>query len=177
MKLTRRRILWIAIPAIVLPGALAIALMPGSVEGVYDPFSTYGCGCDQFMEFRDGRVVTYVTESKTAILNAFYEKDASGATLVKLASGKSGKNGNPIMRAEPHLLGSRFYYLGEGKSEWFWKRFVTRKMKDHMARAGIRDVVFENDGARTTIYDYKFDVTETSFRSKKAVAPEVVPTP
>jgi hypothetical protein len=58
MKLTRRRALWVAIFALVLPGVALIALTPFSVEGVYRPFSTFGCDCDQFMEFRDGRVVT-----------------------------------------------------------------------------------------------------------------------
>ncbi|MES2922042.1 MAG: hypothetical protein V4819_10865 [Verrucomicrobiota bacterium] len=171
MKLSRRLMLWIAISTIVLPGVVAIALMPSSVEGVYNPFSSFGCDCDQFMEFRDGKVVTYVMGEKETFLTAFFEKDASGATVVRLGSDKSGKEGKPIMRAESHLLGTRFYYLGEGKSEWFWKRFVTRKMKDHMTSAEIRDVVFESEGNRTTTYDYQFNVIGTSFRPKRATSP------
>ena len=123
------------------------------------------------MEFRDGRVVTYVMESGTSGLDAFYGTDASGATTVRL----SESDPEPIIRAEPHLLGTRFFYLAEGKSEWFWRRFVTRKMRDHMVGSKIRDVLFEGGGTRTLIYDYKFNVIDTSFRPKKVVAPASVP--
>lgn len=169
MKFTRRRILWIAIPAIVLPGVVGIALMPSSVEGVYNPFSSFGCTGDQFMEFKDGRIVTYVTCTNEGLSSCIYEKNASGDTFVKLPPDRSG--GKPIMRAEPHLLGTRFYYLNEGKSEWFWKRFVTRKMKFQMAGSKILEVVQETHGTRITHYDYQFKVIDTSFRPMSGTIP------
>lgn len=172
MKLSRRTIRWIVIAIIVLFGFVAIALMPGSIEGVYNPLSissTMGCDCDQFEEFREGRVIYHVMDDNNAMIAVYYEKEKSGSISVRLLPDNPGEKGRLLAGAEPHLLGTIFHYPETGKSEWAWKRFVTKKMKDHMAGAKIRDLANESDGVRITIYDSHFNVLETKFRPKSVV--------
>lgn len=133
MKLTRRRRIYLTIFATLACGMVAIVFMPGPVEGVYAPFSTMGCDCDQFMEFRDGRVASYVMNSEGADPVASYERDAAGGIVVSFPPGGAAASRTVLARARPYLLGTRFFYDGEGNSEWKWKRYVTAKMRDHMA--------------------------------------------
>ena len=178
MKISRRIILWIVIAIIVLPGFVAIALMPGSIEGVYNPLSissTAGCDCDQFEEFREGRVISHVMDSHDAMMLVYYEQDKSGSISVRLSPDKPGEKGELLARAEPHLLGTRFYYPDSGKSEWAWKRIVTWKIKAHMAGVKIRGLVPQDNGVSFNIYDSKFNVLNSTFRPKRAANP--VPAP
>ncbi len=175
MKPKRRLLLLTVVLPVMLAGLTAALIMaPGSVDGIYNPFTTAGCTGDQFIEMRDGKVVHYVTCSTEAYLQSHYENEPSGSVAFKFSSEINGK---PMMRAEPHLLGTRFHHLGEGKSEWKWKRFYTRKMKAHVAGAEVRDVVFETDGTRITTYDSKFNVIHSAFRPKKGVGPIAAPGP
>ncbi len=180
MKLTRRRIISIALAAIVLPGVLAIAFIPSSIEGVYNPLSvssTMGCDCDQFLEFREGRMIYHVIESADSMMDLYYEKEASGSVAVRILPDESGGKGKLIARAEPHLLGTRFHYPDQGKSEWAWKRYITRGMKAHMAGAKIKELVLEKEGVRINTYDSGFKVLETRFRPKRPATPATPPSP
>ena len=169
MKPSRRAVVLVMTLAVLLAGVFTGGtLLPGSLEGVYHPFSSYGCDCDQFMEFRDGKVVTYVMDSDVSFLNMNYRKEPSGAILLSLSSRQHGEKSEPIIRAEPRLLGTRFFYLKSGGDEWFWKRFVTGKMRDHMAMARIFDIGFETEGIRFTTYDSNFNVIESTFRPRRS---------
>jgi hypothetical protein len=172
----KRRILFLTVVLpISLAGLVAAILMaPGSIEGVYNPFSTAGCTGDQFIEMRDGKVVQYVTCSPEAYLESYYENEPSGTVAFRFSSEINGK---PTIRAEPYLLGTRFQYLSDGKSEWKWKRFFTRKMKAHVAAAKIRDIAFESGGTRITTYDSKFNVIDSTLRPMKVSTPAVAPGP
>lgn len=172
VKISRRLILPIAISAIVFPGVVAIALMPSSAEGVYNPLSvssTMGCDCDQFVEIRDGRILFHVMEGTESFLNGSYKRDSSGSIIF------TNEDGMPFMRVEPHLLGSRFYYPDTAKSEWRWRRFVTRNMKDHMGRVNIKDIVREKDGLRFITYDHDFRILNTKLYPKPPARPTVSP--
>lgn len=139
MKLVRRWQIYLKISAVFLIGLFVILFMPGRVEGVYAPFSSMGCDCDQFMEFRDGRVVNYVMDSADADLMAVYKREAAAGIIVRLSVAGAGGNNQILARAEPHLLGTRFFYCGDGKSEWKWKRYVTAGMRQHIKEAVIVD--------------------------------------
>lgn len=168
-------LLTVVLPATVACLIAAIALVPGSVEGVYYPFSSASCQGDQFIEIRDGKLVHYATCSSEASLNGFYEKDPSGSPMFRFSSDKSGDRGKPWVRAEPYLLGTRFHYLSSGESEWKWKRILTGKMRDLMSSSTILEVAFEKERVRFTTYDSRFKVIHTSFRPMRAASP--VPAP
>ncbi len=170
-------LLTVVLPATVAGLIAAIALVPGSVEGVYYPFSSYGCQGDQFIEIRDGKVVHYLMCTSEASLNGYYEKDPSGSPVFRFSSDKSGDRGKPWARAEPYLLGTRFFYLSEGKSEWKWKRVLTGKMRDQMSASTIQEVEFERERLRITTYDSQFKVLKNTFRPVRAVSPAPASSP
>lgn len=170
-------LLTVVLPATVAGLIVAIALVPGSVEGIYYPFSSVSCQGDQFIEIRDGKVVHYATCSREASLNGFYENDPSGSSVFRFSSDKSGDRGKRFMRAEPYLLGTRFHYLNSGESEWKWKRILTGKMRDHMSLSTILEVAFEKERIRFTTYDSRFKVLHTSFRPMRAASPTPASSP
>lgn len=176
MKPTIRLILLtVVLPLSVVGLITAIVFTPGGVEGAYSPISSYGCAGDQFMEIRDGRMVSYVMCSNEGTLHGYYEKDPSGSLVFRLSSDKSSNECKPWARVEPHLLGAWFYYLDSGESEWKWKRYVTSKMKNHMVTAAIKGVESGEKGVSSTTYDYQFHVLDVSFRPKLAVSPAPAP--
>lgn len=169
MKPTQRLILLtVVLPLAVAGLATALIMAPGSVDGVYYRFTSAGCVGDQFMEMRDSRVVDYVMCSPQTFLQSYYQAEPSGSVVFTFASGSDNK---PWARAEPHLLGTRFFYLSDGKSEWKWKRFVTKAMMDHMVSVRITGVFLENEGTRITTYDSKFNVLDSTLRSKRGGSP------
>lgn len=180
IKPTRRLILLTVVLPVAVAGLIAaVVLAPGSIEGVYNPLaisSTMGCDCDQFEEFREGRVVFHVMGSES-FMNIYYENDASGSVFVRVRPEKSGEVGKLLARAEPHLLGTLFHYPHSGKSEWAWKRFVSRKMKDHMAGAKIIGMVREEGGERFFTWDSKFNVLRSTFYPYRKASPATTPTP
>jgi hypothetical protein len=95
MKPNRRLILLtVVLPAAVAGLIAAVVLAPGSIEGVYNPLeisSTMGCACDQFEEFREGRVVFHVMESGQSLMNVYYEKDPSGSVFVRFRQDGRGR--------------------------------------------------------------------------------------
>lgn len=170
-------LLTVVLPATVAGLIAAIALVPGSVEGVYYPFSSVSCQGDQFIEIRDGKVVHYATCSSESSLNGFYENDPSGSPMFRFSSDRSGDRGKPWARAEPYLLGTRFHYLSSGKSEWKWKRILTGKMRHHMSSSTIQEVAYEKERLRITTYDSRFKVLHTSFRPMRAASPTSASSP
>ena len=181
IKLSRHIKIWTAILILLLPGLLCVALIPASIEGVYNPLSfssTMGCDCDQFEEFREGRMIFHVMESGgDSISIACYEKDPFGSIMIRLLPDNVGQKGEVVARAEPHLLGTMFYYPARGTSEWAWKRFVTKGMRTHMAGAKIRSLVHEKDGARLNIYDSNFKVLSSTFRPNPPTSGALPPKP
>lgn len=148
-----------------IAGFFGVALLPGDIEGVYDPMkfvSTMGCDCDQFLEFRGGRVVYHVMGSQS-MQTLRYEKQASGTVLLKMPPAKYGEEGLLLVKAEPHFLVTKFHDPESSESEWAWKRFITRKMKTHMSAASILGSVNEQHGRRLNTYDANFKVLATRF--------------
>ncbi|MGL5017467.1 MAG: hypothetical protein ACRDBP_04995 [Luteolibacter sp.] len=175
MRLKRRILLLTVVLPLSLAGLVAALVMaPGSVEGVYHPFSTFGCAGDQFMDIRSGKQITYVTCAREAYVGTYYKKDPSGIVVFRLASDPDSA---VLARAEPHLLGTRFHYPDDGTSEWKWKRIFTKKMKALVAGAESREIVFENGGMRIITYDSKFNVINSTFRPGKALPPTGAPGP
>ncbi|MEO7100614.1 MAG: hypothetical protein ABI162_14730 [Luteolibacter sp.] len=181
IKLSRRIKIWTAVLIVLLPGLLCVALIPASIEGVYNPLSfssTMGCDCDQFEEFREGRVIFHVMEGGgNSISTTYYEKDPSGSIMIRLLPDHVGEKGELLARAEPHLLGTMFYYPDRGTSEWAWKRFVTNKMKTKMAGAKIQSLVHQKEGARLNTYDSNFKVLSSTFRPNPPTSGALPPKP
>ena len=147
----------------------AIALLPGKPEGVYNPLSissTMGCSCDQFEEFRDGKLIFHVMEDGMSFQICYYEKDPAGVIRIKIPEWQDGKSIDRVLaRVEPHLLLTKFIY-DDGKSEWRWKRPVTSAMNAKMTRATIVTSSRNSEGYTSITRDSKFNVLKTRFFPK-----------
>lgn len=170
MRFSGRKWLAAASLALVLScGFMVVAWLPGEVEGVYNPLSSCGCVCDQFMEWREGRVIVHVMETEPSVCVFRYERNAKGVIEVRTV-------GDPGLAecmavAEPHLLLTVFRYPKSGTTDWRWKRWGSAAMREKMENSRIRVLERQTDGTRDSLLNARFDVIRSTFKPYKADSP------
>lgn len=101
----------------------AIALLPGSIEGVYRGIAPQ-CACYSvnFIYCTNERLVLYSSEHPPAEYSGRYEVEKDGSCSLYLFSAWEGASETPLWRAYPHFLVTRVVEAGkDGKTIWCWK--------------------------------------------------------
>ncbi|MFA5190587.1 MAG: hypothetical protein WC740_07675 [Verrucomicrobiia bacterium] len=101
----------------------AIALFPGSIEGVYRGMA-FQCACYSvnFMYCTNGKLIHYSSEHPPAEYLGRYEVGKDGSCSLYLFSAWEGASETPLWRAYPHFLVTRLVDAGKGgQTIWCWK--------------------------------------------------------
>ena len=136
---------------------LAVAFMPGSIEGNYR--GGMDCMCDSwnFLRYSNGRVVLYESNHPPAFYVGPYEKCPDGSIRVFFQPSESERS-QELYRAYPRLLVTKFVSVNDGSVSWLWKRPLVGKTKLTVMNHEIESTAIHADRMVRTFYNNEFEV-------------------
>jgi hypothetical protein len=155
MKKTRalRYLRWFAFGVIALGLVAAVLVMlPGPIEGQYHGIGV-GCGCDSFnfLQYRDGKIVSYMSAHPPARLIGRYSLNPDGSVDLYLRPFKDGETEEFVGRANPRLLLTRFVW-SDGETEWAFKCPKILTVRRTIETHEITSKILHDDKTITTTY-------------------------
>lgn len=157
------------------------AFLPGSVEGSYNNFLiTCMCNGRNIVNMRDNRMVTYHANHQPAEMLGSYVTRKDGVVEFYLMPGLSRGDDQPMMRAYPYLLITKFVDEEDGNVRWQWKLPAIGEIASMVRdQEIIEDVPARKGQQKRKVYDRDFKLLRHEAKERrnpwKQVAGDEVP--
>lgn len=156
-----------------------IAFLPGNIEGQYRDIGVR-CMCDSvsFLQFRDGKILSYSSDHPPANIIGHYTKNADGTFDMYYDSYSQGKTDELLGHAHPHFLITKFSWSTDAKVEWGIKHPKNFTVGKTIAEHEITSIYINADKSVTkTFYDFSLQPVRSELKlpKKKTSAEQVVP--
>jgi len=153
---------------------VGIGMLPGDIEGIY-PGMGPQCMCDSvnFMQFRDGKVISYSSEHPPADLFGRYEIYADGSVAVFKSPYKEGESEERIFTATPRLWFTRFRSADGATKDWQWKSPAFGTVKTTIRDQEVSSLMIKKDRTVvTTFYNSALAEIRTETKQPKTKTAE-----
>ena len=146
---------------------LGIGMLPGSIDGSYGAIAQ-SCMCDSnnFMQFRDGKLISYQSNHPPAQLIGRYETEEDGRVSVYMFPSKKGDPEKLIFRARPRLWFTSFEDKDGDESSWHRKTIFSNEVNSIVSDQEIELAQISDDEIGRFVEKRYFDQSLTELRTE-----------